>query len=513
MQQIKTHKSALRIFILLIFVGLFFISRVPRLGNDEANPDGVNWHYRSQQFVVGLKTGQLEKTYQHYHPGVILMWVTGIPVELFKQFTGITTYDQYNFEAFNFVAKFSLITVQLILSILIIYLLAKIIGFYKSFLVVGFLSFEPFFLGNSRIYHMDVLFALLLIVALLYSYLAIEKRKVLYTILAGLFLCWSFLTKSIGIGALAFVFGSSLVFFAVKKDIKYYLKYGGILLAVFIVSTFIFFPAMFKGPVYYLGQIFSESARIGLRNGHAQIVLGSDEVIAGFNFYPLVLALKISPFVWVGVLLFLVFLIKKEKVSIFTISLTIFYLGYLAVLSVSPKKIDRYMIPMFPYFAYLAVLGYYRLFEMNKGKKIRVGVLLSSFSLFAFVTIALPDVKLFPYLFTYSSPLFGSPENANKIIGQKPFGMGIFDLKAVILQKYGNYPKLGFYDTKPMQAIYPNSKIFDIRTNGPGSYSLIILGINEEMPERIIDQDIFEKDSSVYINGLEYWRIYAKKDR
>src|SRR3989344_6213753 len=88
-----------------VFVLVFFSTRIPRLQNDEINPDAVNWHYRSEQFVVGLKHNLLEKTYQHYHPGVTLMWITGIPIELYKQITGINVYTHENFLNFHFVAK------------------------------------------------------------------------------------------------------------------------------------------------------------------------------------------------------------------------------------------------------------------------------------------------------------------------------------------------------------------------------------------------------------------------
>jgi hypothetical protein len=72
---------------------------------------------------------------------------------------------------------------------------------------------------------------------------------------------------------------------------------------------------------------------------------------------------------------------------------------------------------------------------------------------------------------------------------------------------------LGFIDTKPIDAIYPNSKVFDIRVVGPGSYDYIVLGINESIPEKVTNDKrfTFEKDISIYINDLEYWRIYAKK--
>src|SRR3989344_8280513 len=123
MRLVGTNKR--NILYLLIFAVLFFLTRVPRLNNDIINPDEINWHYRTEQFVNGLKYQQWEKTYQHYHPGVTVMWITGVSTEVFKQITGIRSYNIYNFEAFAFISKFALIFVQLILSLYIIFILRK----------------------------------------------------------------------------------------------------------------------------------------------------------------------------------------------------------------------------------------------------------------------------------------------------------------------------------------------------------------------------------------------------
>jgi hypothetical protein len=176
------------------------------------------------------------------------------------------------------------------------------------------------------------------------------------------------------------------------------------------------------------------------------------------------------------------------------------------------KKIDRYMIPVFPILCYLAVVGYLEIWKVLKGfKKLFVFLIVLVFGVF----VVMPDFTFFPYLFTYTSPLFGSAENANRIIAQKPFGIGIFKLRDEIVTRYQGYPKLGFIDVKPIDAIYPNSKVFDIRVYGPGDYDYIVLGINETFPDSISKDRrfIFEKDFSIYINGLEYWRIYAKKTK
>jgi uncharacterized membrane protein (DUF485 family) len=204
---------------------------------------------------------------------------------------------------------------------------------------------------------------------------------------------------------------------------------------------------------------------------------------------------------------------RKANGGIFTrfpLFLFIFYLGYFLVMTFPSKKIDRYMVPVYPLLCYYAVLGYYKLIlslpKMKKFLSVSVAALFIVFVLY-------PDVKLFPFLFTYTSPFFGTPENANRIIAQKPFGIGIFDLKDLIVKRYSGKAKLGFLDVKPIEAIYANSRVFDMRVNGPGSYDYAVLGINEEFPDKVTQDTrfTFVKETSLYINGLEYWRVYAKK--
>jgi hypothetical protein len=283
---------------------------------------------------------------------------------------------------------------------------------------------------------------------------------------------------------------------------------------------FLFFPAMFKTPVYYLSEIFRESVRVGVRNGHSQIVFGELTDEAGPEFYPLALLLKVSPFTLLGIVFAIFYFIlnlkkvfdnKKHPIQESLLYLLYFYAAYLLVMTFPSKKIDRYLVPMYPFFSYAAVIGFSGVFNsLRKYRNLVIFLVGAAFTVF----VILPDITLFPYNFTYTSPVFGSPEKANGIIAQKPFGIGIFEVRDVIVNKYGDHPRLGFIDTKPINSIYPNSKVFDIRVTGPGSYDYVVLGINESFPEKITKDKMFsfEKDTSIYINDLEYWRIYVKKE-
>ncbi len=497
-----------RILVLILFSLLFLGTRVPRLWNDTINPDAVNWHYRTQQFVNGLKYGQFEKTYQHYHPGVTMMWITGISTELFKQVSGIKTHDIYSFQAFDFVSKLSLVLVQLALSLYIIFIFRKYFGVSGAVLLVSLFTFEPFFVGNSRLYHLDILVTLLVFSALITGYLAKERNSILYYVATGILFSLAFLTKSIAILGIG-VYGLWYLFQVFKAKEYAQIKNLVLVSLVFVATTFVTFPALWVKPIYYITQVFTESERVGLRRGHSQIVFGEPTNEASFWFYPVIFVLKTSPLLLIGLLVFGLYAYKlnskylKQIGSGFTGYLGLFILIYVIFMSLASKKIDRYILVLYPF---LAVYSYYGYLALIKIKNTTSFIVLS---VLAF--IAYPLVSQFPYYFTYTNPLFGSAIKANQVVGQKSFGIGVYDLKDTIVSNYGEV-KLGFIDTKPMESIYPNSKVFDIRITGASDYDLMVLGINEDFPVDIeLENNVkFTKDRSIYINGLEYWRIFKK---
>ncbi len=503
--------SKKRVLLVLCFVILFFVTRVPRLQNDIINPDGVNWHYRSQMFMNGLKYHNLVLTYQHYHPGVTLMWITAPPIELFRHIPGNDKYDMYNFIGFDFIAKFALINAQLLITILLIFFLSKILGFYESLGVITLLSLEPFFLGNSRLFHLDILLTLLMFLSITTFYLSVKFESKLFYLLTGIFLGLSFLTKTVSITLVFFLLlvlaGKGLFTKSIKKNVLY----ASILFFAFCVTVFVLFPALWVRPVYFILNLFTEGYRVGVKNGHEVVVLGDTQEEGGLLFYPLALLVKISPLLLFGFAGYVTLFFKNIKKDMFSLIVLGFYLFYFLVMCVPSKKLDRYMLVLFPMFALYTALFFKSIF-IKYQKRIRI--VASIFVLGAFIFIVYPLIKLFPYYFTYSSPLVGSAENANKLIGQKPFGVGMYDLKEFILDKYGYYPKLGFIDVKPMESIYPNRLVFDLRTFAVEDYDLAILGPNEEFSNRVKRSPYkLVKDSSIYINGLEYWRIYVKEHK
>lgn len=506
----KTKKYLLTV----LFILAFLITRIPFLGYDEINPDAVNWHQRSEQFIAALKSGDFLKTYQHYHPGVTLMWTMGVPIEIYRQFNPADRiYTADNFIIQHQIAKYSLVLVQLFLSLMLIINLKDILGFKKSFLAITLLSFEPWFLGNSRLLHMDVLLALFMALALTMSYKYLLKPSPLLLVGAGIFSGLSFLTKSVGALTIPVIFIFLVLVSYKKHETAKVIRNTGIFLVVATVTIFVLFPALWVKPKFVLTDIYNEGLRIGTRRGHEQVVMGEQVETAGPGFYPLVLALKTSPIIWAGVGLFLLEVIARrrqmQKVDrYFVLLMFSFSFIYFLGMSAASKKVDRYMVPVFPLLAVISSVAYVQLFhKLEQRYKKRIYPFM--ITTLAFTT--LPTLlAYYPYYFTYTNPLFGSAPQADKILGQKPFGIGMWELRNFILLRYGEV-NLGFIDRKPMSTIYRSSKIFDIREYGTSKYDLIVLGPNESIPEKVTEGKYkFSPDYAIYINGLEYWRIYNK---
>ena len=493
------------IYLFLFIFLLSFIIRIPLLGTESINPDAVNWHYRCQQFANGLKYWQLEKTYPHYHPGVTLCYLMAVPTEAYKKITG-QVYNIDTFVNFNILNSYSVV----LFNSLLIAILAFIIGGKRGLIFSLLLNLEPFFYGNSRIIHLDTLVTLLIFLAFLLLNKFFDEKKLHFLYLSSFIFSLAFLTKSVSIIFIVLSLFSILLFI---KETR--LKFFSQFLVSSILFIIVLFPAMWVAPLDTFTRIFKEADRVGVRTGHSQFFLGEyydEESNPGFWFYPLVSLIKFSPIFNISlILIFFSILISFEihlrihKLNIRKFIdyidrnremflLLLFYGFYTVLIFYSSKKVDRYMLVLVPAVIY---------FISNKSSQLfqRIFLILGFVNLVSIITF-------FPNLFYYYSPVFYSYSNVNKIIGQKTFGGGIFEMNNYLKSKYGE-KNLGFYDVKPMETVYPNSKVFDIRETSPTKIDILILSINEKMPEKYVDK--FAKSETFYLYDIPVYDVYLKK--
>jgi hypothetical protein len=497
-------KNKIYLFVFSLFFS--FLIRIPNIGTESINPDAVNWHYRCQQFANGIKFFQLEKTYPHYHPGVTLCWVMFFPTEVYKQFSNQKNYNNENYLDFNVVNTiFLVLFISFLLSIL-----AVQIGGLKGLIFILLLNLEPFFFSNSKLIHLDTLHSLLLFqsVIILWSYFFEPNKifkifkfsfKIPKLALSGFFLGLAFLTKSVTLVFLPVM----LAFLTIKEKGNFHegFKKLSVFFITFLATVFILFPALWIDPIGNLTRIIREADRVGVRTGHSQIFFerfyGEDDN-PGIAFYIFTLIVKFSPLFLYCIIVLLFEFIKSIKNGEFKVleNRGIFFLTvysfYIFAIAYSDKKVDRYLLLLIPVVFYLFT------FIFHKYSKYVIGFLILN---------VISVVYFHPFQFLYYSPILGNFENAEKIIAQKSFGMGIVELRDYIVKNFGDV-SVGMYDIKPLEALYPNSKVFDIRESSKSKVDIVILTKDESLPENY--EGNFALKDIFYLKDLPVYQIYVK---
>lgn len=513
-------KKFLKFLSLLIFITVFLSLRLPKLGLETYNSDEVYWHDRSEKFLNAIVTKNYVNTFQKYHPGVPIMWEFTI--------TSLITSKLQN-TAVNYIFDNDLrlhVDVMVAITILIYFLAVCTLfvlnkafkNWWLALFSVTILVIEPFYLGNSRLIHHDAQISLYVILALGIVYLNSKKFNPFQVILASLLLSLAALSKTLFIGSFVFsLFAGGLLTF-LNQGYKKTIFFITTLLIFSVGFYFALFPALWVEPAQTLNKIFIQSWKVGEDDGHGQIFFGVPTKNPGFFFYPVLFVIKNSLFLMIGFVIFVIKifmdlmkrLLRKKSGKIkdvsFEIFISTFYIGYFCALQYFSKKIDRYVVPMYPFFAIGAALGW------SEFIKKRIYLLVIPLFLFVY-SVAIPLYKLFPHYMLYNSPVYGDASVGNEIMGQKLFGIGVFELRDKIQARYGDNAKIGASDFEPLASIYKGKYVDNVLVAHPNSYSVMILGPNKPFPPSMKNEPTikFIKVDSVYINGLEFWRIYQKK--
>src|SRR3990167_2965327 len=87
---------------------LILLTRTIGLGDDIANSDAARWHRRTDNFIFAVTNFDFASTYQHYQPGVTLMWAS-FPAR-FLVYRGFLEHADY-FPVINMAGQISIVTV------------------------------------------------------------------------------------------------------------------------------------------------------------------------------------------------------------------------------------------------------------------------------------------------------------------------------------------------------------------------------------------------------------------
>lgn len=544
--------------ILLVVAGVLVLPRVLALGRFVTADEPI-WGKRSANFYYALSNKEYSVTYQVAHPGVITMWAGAAAYWIkFPSYKNVglgelgdtklfQIFQRHGPNPLEVLATARLFVVLIIVATLIVgfFFVKKLFG--SLIAVCGFIliSFDPFFLAHSRFLHVDALLSTFMFVSLLAFLAYLKDRKRFELFVSGIFVGLSLLTKTPGVVLIPVIGLLAVLDWWVKSrdkplDLGNWFKRVGWPLVnwgVAIVIVFVgFWPAMWTNPIGTLSNMAQYSVESAQGEvGGAQFVQAfeeSDQPGSNYlNFYPLTYLWRSPPIVLIGLVAALAAFIKRKNLlrtevdgfSIFGMVLLVF--TFTVVLSLSSKKFDRYLLPVYLPLDLMAGIGWVSLSKWFIGKIPRERTTLALSLILGIVCIVQVGgtMEHYPYYLTYYNPLLGGSKKAPEtmMIG---WGEGL-NQAALYLKAIPNFKEkrviswyslafnwysssLGFVaDPIPFEVLDQEIYFQDL-----ASVDYAVIYANEwqrQLPKPLFDYlDGRTPIQSIWINDLEYVRIY-----
>ena len=428
----------------LVLVFLFFVSlHLPDLGHDNFNTDVWRWKSRSFDFGSAVLGNNFEQTLQTYHPGVVLMWLGGAGAKITNywaesQGKSILADDSVDIIfQIDFVQKL-LIVLVIALTITSVFQIFKIIFGLKHALVsILLLTLEPFYLGLTRVFHLEGLVSTFMLASVVWLYyFFLESTKIKRLIVSAFFAGLAILTKIsalflvlyFGLVTLIFVYRdgkfnlkkSELAKFVKANIVKLFSRFGKVIfiwVGVLVLVFFALWPAMWVIPGKVIQTLYGGVSEVGVEGDHLQFYFGKLVENPGPGFYFVVLALKSSIYLLVGFIGALIIRKKlPENFRKFMDYLLIFVFFYFIQLTLPTKKLDRYILPDLVVMSLISSIFYVWLFEKINFKK----VWQKAFCVVLFFVPAIyTDILIHPDYFSYFNPMFGGLKTGIKVIEPK----------------------------------------------------------------------------------------------
>ena len=447
----------------LVFV--FLLALIPRSIEPVSRP--MQWYDRSVRFWDALLAGDLNGTYQQYHPGVTTMWIAGLGLRTYAATHGwsgnelshppLTPEGVRDYPIEAGVAALSL-AIAICISLAYV-LLARLINWPVAFSGGCLLALDPFYIAQSKVLHVDALLASLMLVSMLFLIGHLQQRKRSYLVLSGVFAGLAFLTKSPS-GLLLPYALSALLLFSFSRPWTARNHVPGdpkipqwcqrlrstscTLVAWGVIAGLVFvllWPAMWRAPLKVLSEVV-QAALFRVETPHkanffAGHVIDNDP---GLLYYAATLAWKTTLITLPAICVAIYSLLwqrKRGEDNRPVWWMLIYAGGFFLAMTLAAKKGLRYLLPTF---LALDVLAAWGLVQVAKaigqwGWWRRLVWVPAAIVVSALVVQASTVLKHHPYYGTHHNLLMGGSRVAQHILPMSDQGEGL-DLAARFLNSY-----------------------------------------------------------------------------
>ena len=452
-QQTSPHRSfslsPLWTALLLFVVAL--IPRLPGLGRFLTSDENTNIFYAGSDVIAAFLNGNLRGTYWHFYPGVTMSWLDALGMGGQYTLDLVRGASPPPFAQYIYGDILSLVVANRLpyailsaVAVALIYWLSrKLLPTKMALLGALFLAFDPFYLAHSRVAHGDAPVAVFMTISALSFFVYLQNGQrtpgsikktffnpwlIISAICGGL----AALTKAPGQFMAFFIVGVSALYVArelqtANRKSKVLFHWFMVILAWGVYSLAIFillWPSMWVDPVGTIQQMLDETFG-KVNEGHLVYFFGQPGLDPGPWFYPYVIPFRLTPTVSIGAVLSLLLFVPKfrnlskptQQTHLTLLLLWLFTISLMLFGNLSPKKQDRYLLPLFPTLNLIAAIGWVNVISLGlnslqseivnrKSQIVNLAIVLLVF------IHALPILTYYPYYLAYFNPLMGGPTRA-----------------------------------------------------------------------------------------------------
>lgn len=523
---------------------LFLLSLLPRLAAIDVfiTPDEPTWVRRSALFLEALEQSQPRQTFQSGHPGVTTMIIAalGMGHDNAREMASVARSDEASRSPGFLPALHSARVAFAVAGALFVpgmYLLAQALLGHPIALLAGLLlTLEPVFLGYSGLVHVDSLLAAFMSISLLSAILFwVQGRSPFCLALSGVAAGLAFLTKApaallVGFVPLVAVTGSlvqlrgsqlgrpgSAELRATTQYPPLWMPVAGQLTIWGLLASAVYFllwPAMGVAPLETARSVVQYVESVG-GSPHEQMnyFLGEARLDPGPLFYPVALALRLTPVTLLGLLALVVAAARQQLPRSWRLPLLLlaaYVATFVLMMTPAPKKFDRYLLPIFPVLELMAAAGFCALGDLLARRTARPWLAAGLATALALAQGA-SSASVFPYFTAYYSPVTGGPAVAQRVL-LTGWGEGL-DQVAAFLNATADAER------KQVVARYDNvlaplfrGHVAPPELYDPSTTDYVVLYVNQV--QRGLDQELLDTywgrtpEFVARVNGTEYAWVY-----
>lgn len=447
----------------LIYIALIIAILAPRIPKIDSfvTLDEPSWLSQGANFYYALGQREFENTVYEYQPAVTTMWIISMGMlAYFPEYRGFgqgyLDYEKGRLDPFMYEHGYKPLTllaysrliqviVILILFLLLYYLLQRFLSKFSAAFAVIFVSFDPYYLGLTRMLTHEAMVALFVLVSLLaLAVYLLRDRRLVFLLISGVAAGLAQLTKSSAIAMLAGV-GILLLMQIIQerqqglgKALLNSIKTFTLWLIFLVVTYFIFWPGMWVAPGKMLYQVYGNAFSYAFQGARLTVTedldvsqFSLDTSIAGIWNVAKVILYRTTLLTWIGVILGFALPFTRDRELVhqnrlfFTLLLTnavafIFLFGI-----AQGRNSPHYILASYVSLNLLAALGWLHAFQWIVSHISTRQVQMQYIGLIMILLLQIGSaISFFPYYFTYRNPILQSAGWYSNY-PQKPYGEGL----------------------------------------------------------------------------------------